>query len=450
MKIAVPALGNNPSSEIDRRFGRTRNFIIFDTESMDYQAIPNPHINAQTGAGIASAQLVAESGADLVLTNECGVHAFNTLSELGVKVVTDVTGTVSEAIGHYLRSPAPSAASANIECPATCPGNCSVCAAGNQQPPSETSEIVPVLAETPMPEIRDFTPPVREKLTPGIVISFASGKGGTGKTLVSTSLALSAGRSISFFDCDIEEPNAHIFLLPRYTALEDVLISSPEFNLDICTYCGRCAEVCKPNAIAVVGSTRKLVFFPELCNGCGACFYVCGPGAISEGKRSVGKVRKGEVSDIKFFSAELDVGEQVMDPLISEVKFNIDRDGINLIDSPPGNARPMILSVMGSDYCVLVAEPTPFGLHDMKLSIRILKTLDIPFGVVINKDGTGNQDLEDFCISNNIEVLLKIPYDMRIAELYSRGMSFVREDPEWAMKFREMFRKIIDRPDQNS
>jgi len=450
LKIAVPAVGNDPSSEIDRRFGRARNFIIFDTESMDYQVIPNPYINAQMGAGIASAQLVAESGADLVLTNECGVHAFNTLRELGVKVVTDVTGTVSEAIGSYLRVPLQPAAGANIECPANCPGNCSACAAATQSPQDPPSEPVSAFAGISMPGAQDFRPPAGRKSGPGAVISFASGKGGTGKTLVSTSLALSAGRPLSFFDCDVEEPNAHIFLLPRYTALEDVLISSPEFNLEACTYCGRCAEVCKPNAIAVVGTKRKLVFFPELCNGCGACFHACEPGAISEGVRTVGKVRKGEVSDVKFFSGELNVGEQVVDPVIGDVKSNIDRDGINLIDSPPGNARPMVLSVMGSDYCVLVAEPTPFGLHDMKLSIRMLKALGIPFGVVINKDGIGNGELEDFCASNDIEVLLKIPYDVRIAELYSRGISFVREDPAWTMKFREMFRRIMGRLGQGS
>ena len=267
-----------------------------------------------------------------------------------------------------------------------------------------------------------------------------SGKGGTGKTTVAVNLALSLRTPVNVLDCDVEEPNAHLFLTPRYTDLMDVEVSVPVFDMTLCDYCGKCADFCRFNAIAV--ANERVLFFEELCRSCGGCLLVCPRGAINEGHRPIAQVRTGETGDLRFYTGCLNVGEQVVAPAIRSLRRYVDPQAVNILDCPPGTGTGMIESVWGSDFCLLVTEPTPFGLHDLELSVRILGELNIPYGVVINRDGIGNDAVERFCTEHDIPVLLKIPYDPEIATLYSKGIPFVREHYHWENTLRALFEDI--------
>ncbi|RLF28188.1 MAG: (4Fe-4S)-binding protein [Thermoplasmata archaeon] len=269
-----------------------------------------------------------------------------------------------------------------------------------------------------------------------MIISVASGKGGTGKTTVAVNLALSID-NVQYLDCDVEEPNANIFLKAEITEREDVTVEIPEINYDRCDFCGKCADFCAYNALAVVPS--KVLVFPELCHSCGGCELVCPRDAIKWKKRPIGKIEHGSSGSTDFYQGILNVGEATATPLIKALKRRMDKDRIVVLDAPPGTACPVMETVEGSDYCILVTEPTPFGLHDLKLAVEVMKHLSIPFGVVINRDGIGDDRVEQFCNSNRIPVLMKIPHDKRISTLYSRGVPFVKELSGW----RERFRKLL-------
>jgi len=272
-----------------------------------------------------------------------------------------------------------------------------------------------------------------------MIISVASGKGGTGKTTVATNLALSLGEA-QFFDCDVEEPNANIFIKAEIKDSKKVTVTIPEIDKTKCNYCGKCSEFCAYNALAVVKS--NVLVFPELCHSCGGCELICPKNAINWCERVIGKVEHGHANGIDFYHGLLNVGEMQAIPVIKALKKKVDKKRTVIIDVPPGTSCPVIESIGGSDYCILVTEPTPFGLHDLKLAIEVVRHLNIPFGVIINRDGIGDKKVEVYCQNENIPILLKIPEGRKIAHLYSKGIALVSESYEWHEMFGQVFNQI--------
>ncbi|MBN1692061.1 MAG: ATP-binding protein [Dehalococcoidales bacterium] len=283
-----------------------------------------------------------------------------------------------------------------------------------------------------------------------MIISVASGKGGTGKTLVAASLALSLKDTykVQLLDCDVEEPNDHIFIKPDITRSEAVSIPVPAIDEKKCTHCGKCAEVCAYNAIAVVA--EHVLTFPELCHGCGACSYLCPEKAISEIPNTIGKIETGEADGIIFGHGMLSIGQPMAPPIIRKVKTLIDKERTVIIDSSPGTSCPVVEAIKGSDFCLLVTEPTPFGLNDLILAVETVRQLGVPFGVVLNRIGVGDSKTEEYCAKENIPILLTIPLDTEIARLYSRGIPLVEGMPDWKSKFRELFDNIKEIVDEGS
>ena len=278
-----------------------------------------------------------------------------------------------------------------------------------------------------------------------MIISIASGKGGTGKTLVATSLAISLkdNGKVQLIDCDVEEPNDHIFLKPTFTKKEMVSIPIPKVDEEKCTHCGKCAEVCAYNAIAAM--KKKVLVFPELCHGCGACSYLCPEDAISEIDKEVGVVEIGYSDSIQFAHGKLNVGEVMAPPVIRKVKELINPECTVIIDVSPGTSCPVVESIRGSDFCLLVTEPTPFGLNDLILAVEVLRKLDIPSGVVLNRVGVGDKKVEEYCLRENIPIMLTIPLDTQIASYYSRGIPLVEGIPQWREHFLELFEKVNEK-----
>ena len=278
-----------------------------------------------------------------------------------------------------------------------------------------------------------------------MIISVASGKGGTGKTTIAVNLALSLN-NVQFLDCDVEEPNAHIFLKPEIKEKVPAFIPIPEVDEAKCNTCGKCREVCAYHAIAVIpsndGEKGSVLIFPHLCHGCGACSLFCPQKAIKEVNKEIGVVEIGMSQDIQFVHGELNVGEIMSPPLIRQVKEHVNSTHTVIIDAPPGTSCPVIAAVRQSDYCVLVTEPTPFGLNDLVLAVEVLRKLKIPFGVVINRSDIGDDKVDQYCQDNKILILLRLPFDRDIALLYSRGIPLVQEKPEYKEKFQKMFETI--------
>jgi MinD superfamily P-loop ATPase len=274
-----------------------------------------------------------------------------------------------------------------------------------------------------------------------MIISVASGKGGTGKTLVATSLALSLEKgTVQFLDCDVEEPDAHLLLRPSLDSARPVMLPVPKVDETRCTFCGHCSEVCAFNAIAVMG--RTVLLLPELCHGCGACAYLCPEDAITEGGREVGTIEVGMAGNVRFAQGRLAIGEAMPVPVIRAVKALADTSTAVIIDAPPGTGCPVVEAVRGSDFCLLVTEPTPFGLHDLTLAVELMHDLAIPCGVIINRDGLGDDAVERYCAEQGVAVLLRIPFDRRIAELYCRGVTLAEGMPEWKGAFRDLLEKV--------
>lgn len=276
-----------------------------------------------------------------------------------------------------------------------------------------------------------------------MIISIASGKGGTGKTTVATSLVLSMNSGVQFLDCDVEEPNAHIFLKPKIKQTRVVSIPVPKIDESKCNFCGRCSEVCAYNAIAVLKD--NVLTFPHLCHGCGGCMLLCPQKAIREIDKEIGVVEIGNVNNAQFIHGRLNIGEVMSPPLIRAVKDYINLTRTVIIDAPPGTSCPVIETVKGSDFCILVTEPTPFGLNDLILTVEVLRKLNIPFGIVINRSDIGDEALGGYCSKEDIPILMKIPFKKEIAFAYSKGVPIVEAFPEFKKEFITLYKKIIER-----
>jgi len=278
-----------------------------------------------------------------------------------------------------------------------------------------------------------------------MIISVASGKGGTGKTTLAVNLALSL-RNVQFLDCDVEEPNAHLFLKPAITETISAYIPVPEIVEEKCDCCGTCQEVCAFNSIAVLpGKIQEegtVLIFPHLCHGCGACSYLCPRGAIHEIKKEIGIVEKGFSDSIQFVHGKLNIGAAMSPPLIRQVKQHIDPRKSVIIDAPPGTSCPVIESVKETDYCILVTEPTPFGLNDLVLAVEMLKTIGVPFGIVLNRYDIGDDCVDLYARENGIPILMQIPFDRGIASLYSKGLPIIGYKSEYDIAFRKLYEKI--------
>jgi len=271
-------------------------------------------------------------------------------------------------------------------------------------------------------------------------ISIASGKGGTGKTTIATNLALSIGSKVQLLDCDVEEPNAHLFIEPVFDATDQIFAPVPAINEEKCTYCGKCTEICQFKAIAILDET--VLVFSQLCHSCGGCVEVCPEGAITEEGRELGVIQKGHRNGLEIIHGKLRLGEAMSPPLIKKVREYGIHDRVTIIDAPPGTSCPVIAAMKDTDFVLLVTEPTPFGLYDLKLAVGAVEILGIPHGLVINRSDLGDNRVKEYAETMHIPILMQIPFDRRIAEAYSRGEPLVERIPEWKDNFRDLFHRI--------
>ena len=272
-------------------------------------------------------------------------------------------------------------------------------------------------------------------------IAVASGKGGTGKTTFSVGLAQSYDAPVTYLDCDVEEPNGAIFLKPESHFSSDVNVQVPEVDKEKCIACGKCAELCQFNSIITLGG--KAMVFPEMCHSCGGCTRICPVGAIKEVGNNIGSVNSGQSSQITTVEGLLNIGHAMAPPLIKAVKEHVQDNMLNIVDCPPGTSCPLLEAVKGSDFVILVTEPTPFGLHDLKLSVETMRELELPFGIVINRSDSGDDRVVKYCKDEHIPLLLQIPESRKIAEAYSRGETIVEADPELKEQLENLLAKLI-------
>ncbi|MBN1811932.1 MAG: ATP-binding protein [Anaerolineae bacterium] len=279
-----------------------------------------------------------------------------------------------------------------------------------------------------------------------MITTVASGKGGTGKTTVAVGLALSlAEERPLFLDCDVEEPNAALFLRPTIQERREVGQLVPEVDAEKCTACGRCAEVCQYHAVAVVG--EKVLVFPELCHGCGSCTLNCPVEAIHEVLHVTGTIERGWAGEVEFAQGTMNVGEPMAVPIIRQLKRWVVPPGRNgrpvILDASPGTACPVVETMRGANFVLMVTEPTPFGLHDLRLAVEVARgELCLPVGVVVNRDGVGDRGVDEYCDAEGIPILMRIPLERRIAEAYSDGISLLQALPEYHQQFLDLYAAI--------
>lgn len=273
-----------------------------------------------------------------------------------------------------------------------------------------------------------------------MIIAVASGKGGTGKTTVATNLALTRP-DITLLDCDVEEPNVHLFIegTPLGKPMP-VYLPVPVINDSLCNRCGECATFCEYKALAVLD--KQVLVFEELCHGCGGCTLVCPQQAITEKQKPIGTVQRATHNTTTLIHGTLNVGVAMSPPLIKAVKSQIPAQGTSILDAPPGTACPMVSTLRSCDGALLVTEPTPFGLHDLKLAVAVIREMALPFGVVINRADGGDNRTINYCKQEGIPILAQIPDDRRIAEAYSRGELIVEALPEYRSIFTELWQNI--------
>ena len=282
--------------------------------------------------------------------------------------------------------------------------------------------------------------------TRSLNIAVASGKGGTGKTTLATCLAAvltKQGKSVAYLDCDVEEPNGHIFLKPELAKTTEVEVLIPKIDLDKCTFCGECAKICEFNAIAVL--LDKVMVFPSLCHSCGGCFHVCPERAITEVPRPVGTIADGIGTGVRFIEGRLNIGEAMAPPITTKMKRNLPDTEVTIIDAPPGTSCPVIEAVRDTDFVVLVTEPTPFGLNDLKLAVGMVRTLHLPFGVVINRSDLGDDRVIQYCAEEQVDVMMHIPFNRALAESYAVGKMIDDLGPELIGSLQNMYDTIESR-----
>jgi len=279
-----------------------------------------------------------------------------------------------------------------------------------------------------------------------LIISIASGKGRTGKTTLATNLAMvlaKKGYDVTYVDADVEEPNGHIFLKPKIEKKSEVTVPIPKVDDDECTLCGECSEICQENAIAILGDRVKV--FPSLCNSCGGCFAVCPVNAIEEIPKNIGWISMGKGRGVNFFEGRLLIEESETTPIIRELRKASINAGITIIDASPGTSCTVIKAINNTDYVILVTEPTPFGLNDLKLAVDMVSEIGLPYGVVINRFDIGDNRVEKYCFDNNVDILLKIPFDRKIAEVYSRGEMIFGVDVKYNDILYNLYQKITNK-----
>ncbi|NLO90766.1 MAG: P-loop NTPase [Elusimicrobia bacterium] len=279
-----------------------------------------------------------------------------------------------------------------------------------------------------------------------MIVSIASGKGGTGKTTIAVNLAL-ALENAQIVDCDVEEPNAHIFLKPGISSAEDLTVRVPRIDRAKCDFCEACAEACAFRAMNVfkpLSGGWDVLFLPELCHSCGACALACPKGAISETRKKIGVIETGRAGNLDYACGRLNIGEPKAPPLIKALKKKINRSKTVILDCPPGTSCPMMTAVKGSDFCLLVTEPTPFGLHDLKLAVETVRKLGIRHGVFINR-ADDSKMIDAYCTEAGVPLLGRLPFDREIAALYSKGLGLLSDKPQYIRFFRELADKIGER-----
>lgn len=276
-----------------------------------------------------------------------------------------------------------------------------------------------------------------------MIITVASGKGGTGKTTIATNLARSAEEGVRLLDCDVEEPNAHLFINPENTTSRTVSTMVPQVNAELCTACGECEKICQFSAINLIAGS--VMIFPEMCHSCKGCLMVCPTGALTPSSRELGEIIHGRSGTVDLYYGKLRVGEAMSPPLIEKVKEHSDTEGLTIIDAPPGTSCPVISALRASDFVLLVTEPTPFGLNDLKLAVETVRTLKLPMGLVINRCDVGDDEVKKYAELENLPILLEIPDRRDIAENYSRGVPMVEALPEMKAAFVNLFATIKDR-----